>query len=296
MIMRYTFFCLLTLLIGCATAQQPQITLRSVPKKASPHPQAVTHFLRARFAEVAGQRDRAIEELQAAVQYDSTSATLYSTLARNLNAVRRFQDAVEPARRAVHIDPKNVQTRWLYYHALSRGLRDTTTAIDQLNAIVRLAPRDLSAYHQLLQIYNARGQRSKVITVLDSIVAIPGQGTREKLFAAENYHRLRAFDKATQIYRNILEDDPNNDDLLFKLGITHLSRADTLSAEQNFRRIIARQDYGVTKETVPVWVQLVHIYSHKHHLNRLLEEPDTSPGQSVGQCASQNGEGASRSR
>ena len=273
--MRYTFFCLLTLLIGCATAQQPQITLRSVPKKASPHPQAVTHFLRARFAEVAGQRDRAIEELQAAVQYDSTSATLYSTLARNLNAVRRFQDAVEPARRAVHIDPKNVQTRWLYYHALSRGLRDTTTAIDQLNAIVRLAPRDLSAYHQLLQIYNARGQRSKVITVLDSIVAIPGQGTREKLFAAENYHRLRAFDKATQIYRNILEDDPNNDDLLFKLGITHLSRADTLSAEQNFRRIIARQDYGVTKETVPVWVQLVHIYSHKHHLNRLLEEPDT---------------------
>ena len=272
--MRYTFFCLLTLLIGCATAQQPQITLRSVPKKASPHPQAVTHFLRARFAEVAGQRDRAIEELQAAVQYDSTSATLYSTLARNLNAVRRFQDAVEPARRAVHIDPKNVQTRWLYYHALSRGLRDTTTAIDQLNAIVRLAPRDLSAYHQLLQIYNARGQRSKVITVLDSIVAIPGQGTREKLFAAENYHRLRAFDKATQIYRNILEDDPNNDDLLFKLGITHLSRADTLSAEQNFRRIIARQDYGVTKETVPVWVQLVHIYSHKHHLNRLLEEPD----------------------
>ena len=273
--MRYTFFCLLTLLIGCATAQQPQITLRSVPKKASPHPQAVTHFLRARFAEVAGQRDRAIEELQAAVQYDSTSATLYSTLARNLNAVRRFQDAVEPARRAVHIDPKNVQTRWLYYHALSRGLRDTTTAIDQLNAIVRLAPRDLSAYHQLLQIYNARGQRSKVITVLDSIVAIPGQGTREKLFAAENYHRLRAYDKATQIYRNILEDDPNNDDLLFKLGITHLSRADTLSAEQNFRRIIARQDYRVTKETVPVWVQLVHIYSHKHHLNRLLEEPDT---------------------
>ena len=274
MIMRYIFCFLFTLLIGCATAQQPQISLRSVPKKAPPHPQAVTHFLRARFEEAAGKRDRAIEELQTAVQYDSTSATLYSTLARNLNAVRRFQDAVGPARRAIHIDPKNVQTRWLYYHALSRGLRDTTTAIDQLNAIVRLAPRDLSAYHQLLQIYNARGQRSKVITVLDSIVAIPGQGTREKLFAAENYHRLRAFDKATQIYRNILEDDPNNDDLLFKLGITHLSRADTLSAEQNFRRIIARQDYGVTKETVPVWVQLVHIYSHKHHLNRLLEEPD----------------------
>lgn len=271
--MRYTFFCLLTLLIGCATAQQPQISLRSVPKKAPPHPQAVTHFLRARFAEASGQRDQAISELRAAVQYDSTSATLYSALARNLNAVRRFQDAVEPARRAVQIDPENVQNRWLYYHALSQG-RDTTAAVDQLNTIVRLAPRDLSAYNQLLQIYNARGQHSKVITVLDSIVAIPGQGTREKLFAAENYHRLRAFDKAEQIYRDILEEDPNNDDLLFQLGITQLARGDTLSAEQYFRRIIALQDYSVNKQTVPVWVQLVHIYTHTDYLNRLLEEPD----------------------
>ena len=271
--MRYTFFCLLTLLIGCATAQQPQISLRSVPKKAPPHPQAVTHFLRARFAEATGQRDLAISELRAAVQYDSTSATLYSALARNLNAVRRFQDAVKPARRAVQIDPENVQNRWLYYHALSQG-RDTTAAVDQLNTIVRLAPRDMSAYNQLLQIYSARGQHSKVITVLDSIVAIPGQGTREKLFAAENYHRLRAFDKAEQIYRDILEEDPNNDDLLFQLGITQLSRSDTLSAEQYFRQIIALQDYSVNKQTVPVWVQLVHIYTHTDHLNRLLEEPD----------------------
>jgi len=100
-----------------------------------------------------------------------------------------FKNAVEPARRAVQIDPQNVQTRWLYYEALSRGLRDTTRAIDQLNAIVRLAPRDLNAYQHLFQIYGARGQHSKVITLLDSIVAMPGlMGSREKLFAAESYH------------------------------------------------------------------------------------------------------------
>ena len=83
--------------------------------------------------------------------------------------------------------------------------------------------------------------------------------------------------KQRKIYRDILEDDPNNDDLLFQLGITQFSRGDTLSAEQNFRRIIARRDYNVTRETVPVWVQLVHIYTHADYLNRLLEEmpPDT---------------------
>ena len=96
----------------------------------------------------------------------------------------------------------------------------------------------------------------------------------KKRFAADIYNQQRAFDKAAQIYRDILKDDPNDDDLQFKLGITHLSRGDTLSAEQNFRGIIAQQDYSVTRENVPVWVQLVHIYSHDPYLNYLFEEPD----------------------
>ena len=270
--MRYTSILLLALLAGCVTAQQPQITLRAIPKKTAPDPRAVTHFLRARFAETAGQRDHAIDELQVAVQYDSTSATLYGALARNLNAVRRFQAAVEPARRAVRLNPKNVPNRWLYYHALIRGPRDTTAAIDQLNAIARRAPADLTAHHHLLQIYSTRGQRAQAIAALDSIVAIAGHDARAKLFAAENYNRQRAFDKAARIYGEMLESEPDNADISFKLGITHLSRADTLSAEQNFRHLIARQDYTVTEQTVPVWVQLVHIYSRERHLNRLLEE------------------------
>lgn len=273
--MRYPFMLLLALLLaGCVSAQQPQIALRAVPSpKTSPDPHAVTHFLRARFAETTGQRDVAIRELKAAVQYDSTSATLYGALARNLNAVRRFRDALDPARRAVRLDPKNVQNRWLYYRALSRGVRDTAAAIGQLNAIARLAPEDLTAHHHLLQIYSARGQRAQAIAVLDSIVASADRDARTKLFVAENYHRQHAFDKAAHLYAELLTAEPLNADLHFKLGITNLARADTLAAEQSFRHILTGQDYAVTKQTVPVWVQLVHIYSRENHLNRLLAEP-----------------------
>lgn len=273
--MRYPFMLLIALLLaGCVSAQQPQIALRAVPSpKTSPDPHAVTHFLRARFAESTGQRDVAIRELKAAVHYDSTSATLYGALARNLNAVRRFRDALDPARRAVRLDPKNVQNRWLYYRALSRGVRDTAAAIGQLNAIARLAPADLTAHHHLLQIYSARGQRAQAIAVLDSIVASADRDARTKLFIAENYHRQHAFDKAAHLYAELLTAEPLNADLHFKLGITNLARADTLSAEQSFRHILTGQDYAVTKQTVPVWVQLVHIYSRENHLNRLLAEP-----------------------
>ena len=271
--MRYTSIPLLALLLaGCVTAQQPQITLHAIPaSKTPPDPHAVTHFLRARFAEATGHRDVAVQELKAAVQYDSTSATLYGALARNLNAVRRFRDALDPARRAVRLDPKNVQSRWLYYRALIRGPRDTTAAIGQLNAIARLAPEDLTPHHHLLQIYSARGQRAHAIAVLDSI-ALADRDARTTLFVAENYHRQRAFDKAAHLYAELLATDPLNADLHFKLGITNLARADTLSAERSFRHILMRQDYAVTKQTVPVWVQLVHIYSRENHLSRLLAE------------------------
>lgn len=272
--MRYTSIPLLALLLaGCVTAQQPQITLRAIPtSKTSPDPHAVTHFLRARFAETTGHRDVAVQELKAAVQYDSTSATLYGALARNLNAVRRFRDALDPARRAVRLDPKNAQSRWLYYRALIRGTRDTTAAIGQLNAIARLAPEDLTAHHRLLQIYSARGQRAHAIAVLDGIVARADRDARTTLFVAENYHRQRAFDKAARLYGELLAVEPLNADLHFKLGLTNLARADTLSAEQSFRHILTRQDYAVTKQTVPVWVQLIHVYRRENHLDRLLAE------------------------
>lgn len=269
--MRYTFAFLLTLCIGCA-AQQPQIILRPVPKKAPPSPLAVTHFLRARFAETLGERDRAILELKTAVSYDSTSATLYSALVRNLNALQRFNDALDPAKQAVRLAPTDVQNRWLYYHALTRGAQDTTAALAQLNTIVRLQPHSLGAYDQMLQIYSAQGQRTKAITALDSIVAIPGLGTRELLIAAENYRRHQAFGQAETIYRNVVQTEPSNDQAQFELGVTQIFKADTTSAEQTFRKALALKGYQVTNDTAPLWGQLMRVYSREHHFNRLLAE------------------------
>ena len=268
--MRYIAL-LLTLCIGCA-AQQPQIVLRPVPKKVPPPPRAVTHFLRARFAETLKEHDRAIYELKAAVQYDSTSGTLYSALGRNLNALRRFNDALDPARRAVRLAPRDVENRWLYYHALTYGAKDTTAALAQLNTIVRLQPRALRAYHQMLQIYSARGERAKSITVLDSIVAIPGLRTQVLLIEAENYRRHRAFDQAEKIYLNVVQTEPNNGKARLELGVTQFFKADTTSAEQTFRKALALKNYHITKDTAPLWHQLMRIYTHEHHFDRLLAE------------------------
>jgi len=269
--MRYKFALLLALCFGCA-AQQPQIVLRPVPKKNPPSPRAVTHFLRARYAEAYKEHDRAIHELKAAVSYDSTSATLYSALGRNLNARGRFNDALDPTRRAVRLAPKDLQNRWLYYHALARGAKDTIAALAQLHAIVRIQPRSLGAYDQLLQIYSARGQRAKSLATLDSIVAIPGLRTSYLLAAAENYKRHQAPDQAGKIYAKIIQKEPQNDKAPFELGKIQIDQADTLTAEQTFRNALSYQKYRVTKETAPIWGQLMRVYNQEHHFNRLLAE------------------------
>ena len=277
--MRYISILLFIVFTGCATTQQPHITLRPVPKRVPPQPQAVKHFLRAQFAEkFLKQHDQAIYELQNAVRYDSTSATLYSALARNLTQVRRYKDAVKPAQQAVSLDPKDVETRWHYYQALNLGLRDTATAIMQLDAMINLDPKELKAYDELLQIYSGRGQRLKAIATLDRLIAMPDVETRVLLIAAENYNRHRAFQKAEKIYRDALAANPQNGEVRFKLGITQFHRADTLAAEHTFRKAIAINEYKVTKETGRLWGQLtLRIYNHEHHFNRLLAETPSDP-------------------
>ena len=146
----YVRLCCFLLLTGCA-AQQPHIAIRPVEKKAPspPHPLAVNHFLRAKLAASRDMPAHAIEELRAAVHYDTTSATLYGMLAEYLNRAGKFSEALAPAQRAVRIQPGDINHRWELYNALIRGVKDTTAALSQLETLASLDAYPIGAYDQM---------------------------------------------------------------------------------------------------------------------------------------------------
>lgn len=266
------YILLFLIFAGCAT-QQPQISLRPVPKAEPPPPRAVNAFVAAKVAEQRGDRDRAINALRVAIEYDTTSATLYGALARNLTARQRFAEAVEPARKALKIDPQDVQNRWYLYHGLIKGKNDTTQAIQELQHIVKMPHANpLPAYDQLLQIYGARGQDALVVQTLDRIAQLPEIGARERMVAAQNYAKFKALDRAESMYETVIAEEPGNLEAHLRLGDLQFERGDTTAAEKTFRQVLANDNNEITRQNARVWGQLVRIYRWENKLNVLLSE------------------------
>lgn len=271
--------CLL-LLIGvaaaaCASAPPAAPPAREVPPPSAPDPAALSHFIDARFHEARGQRDQAITALRAAIAIDTTSATLYGALARNLAAEGRYSAAVHPARKALDLDGDDLETRWTYYESLLAGVRDTATALSQLEVLARLDPEPLKAFDRMLKIYDARGDNAGVIRTLDRITELPGTDENVRLIAATNYRQRGATAKAERLIRLVLRDNPARSDAWVRLANLQVTRGDTLGGARSLRMALQNRNNRVN--TGHVWRELVKIYGPGHRLNALLSEdpPDT---------------------
>ena len=263
-------------LAGCAASSPPQIVLRPV-HKTPPSPEALSHYIDAKISELQGDRETAVRALRAAIVFDSTSATLYGALADNLNLLQRAAEAVVPAKRAVQLQPASSEHRWRLYQALMHGPKDTTRAVQQLKAIAGLGADPIQAYDQLMQIYSSQERRADVLDMLDRIAALPTLHTRGKLIAAENYKRYDAPDRAEALYREVLAENPHNLQAWSFLGNSVLARGDSLQAARLLRESLAYAGGAHPRHTVPIWTQLIDIYTSQPYLEALLAEapPDT---------------------
>lgn len=255
---------------GCAapgqTVKPPQ------PEPRVTDSRALGHFIDAKRFKISGQIEEAVESLSAAIAIDSTAATLYNSLARNLISLNRIAEADEAARKAVRLEPRSPDHRWLLFDTLVKGQRDTLLATAQLEAITRLDPSDYRAYTHLLQIYTNSRQREDVLRVLDRAAAVPTPNIRFNLLIADGYQRLNLPFRAAGIYRRILHRDPEQLQIWNRLGDLTFAGGDTLEAAVIYRSGLAHFQYRLKKSTVELWKKLIAIYDRDDHLEALISE------------------------
>lgn len=295
-------------LIGACTGsrsalKQPEPT----PAVRPADPEALSHFIDAKLAQMRGDRVAAIRHLRIATKEDSLSATLQRALAENLVALKQFAQAVGPSRAAVRIAPDDLTSRWLLFHALFYGQQDTASAKSQLASIARLggddletlwriggtyfetlqdtasavvpmermtqlAPHDVRAYNRLLRIYAEQGRRTDILRTLDRVASIPNLNRKGLLYVAQNYERYNAPGRAADTYRAILQDNPNEMGLWVRLSNLRQEMADTAAAVQALRTGLAHQDHSLSPSTTPAWKLTVRLYDRPGALDRLLSE------------------------
>ena len=122
-----------------------------------------------------GERDRAIQELGAAVQIDPSDARALASLGGLLRDAGKRDDALAFLDEAVRIDPREPAAhanRGLLLHDLGRD----ADAIADLRAVVEISPADRMARFNLGALLVIAGKPAEAIPQLQAALA-PGTGT-----------------------------------------------------------------------------------------------------------------------
>ena len=173
-------------------------------------------FLRARGAVAEGRFREALELYRKVIEDlpdDAVVRCEYAQLLRDLNVT---DEAIQQAREAVRLDPSLPEGhRLLGSLELAGAGKDPAkldAAIEQLREARRLSPGDMASTVGLARALLARGRPAEAAAVLDQVPETRSQPSLLRL-AAEAQAKSGRFKEAEEIYRGLLEDDPEDRDV-----------------------------------------------------------------------------------
>jgi len=84
--------------------------------------------------------------------------------------------------------------------------------------------------------------REKARASFKSLIAADPKDTRSQFYLAEALSDLEQYDEAEKIYRKLLEQTPNDPDLLASFGLSQIAQHKLDEAERTFKSLIAAKD------------------------------------------------------
>ena len=236
-----TALLLTALLIVLPTVQSP-----TDPGSHSEQARAYYHFGLAQFLRLEGEHERAIEELNRALEYDPESSSLHFSLAQSLADTGLLDESINECKKAIKLDSLNPDPHFLlgliYRSRLPRESEGLEPAIEELARAVELEPRHVEALSALAQLYfvaqrwedaartyqdlrtlrpdihsvdlfQARAlanldRTEEAINVLQGSSEDPALQLRRLELLAELYGRAARFDDAIHTYEQVVELTP----------------------------------------------------------------------------------------
>lgn len=222
----------------------PLFPLLSQEERPQYNSEALSHFLDGDLAMMEGDYKVAAAAFQRVLLYDSTSATVYLSLAEAFMGDGRFNEARQAGEKALRLESQDPRIhKFLAKNALAR--KDLDRAIVHLNEWVRLDPDNL-----------------------------------EPLFAqADIFEKRDNFAKAIDIYIAIYDRNPVQEHVLGRAGELGRAIKDYERAYQAFSRWYKRRsdDPRVARVYAEVCIRTERYQEAARAFEGLLEAGDTSP-------------------
>lgn len=222
---------------GCASHVKPPSIVTQKPSRPATNSQALDHFIHGVVLDQQGEITRAIGEYRRALQFDSTAASIYLSLAEDYFALKLYDDAVLQLQDALAIDPANLQAmEFLSDLLVETGQVDS--AIVMAKKLISLAPEETRYRSNLATLYIRQDSLPAAIAQYEAILKqTPEDGDALSQISAI-YISMKDFQKALETSRKLYDLDSTDDRVAFTVASLYAELKKSAEADYYFSRAI----------------------------------------------------------
>jgi tetratricopeptide (TPR) repeat protein len=211
-LMRTTFYIWLFIPFawGCAgflRNELPEPKEKSDAKKYKV--EAVKSYIDGLINEMAGDLDAAVRNYQLAVLMDSSSNTMYASLADNYIVTGQLDKSLMIVQRILSREPDHIAALELLSE-IQIQKHEFEKAVTTLERITKIDPADVEIHYRLITIYEIQGKWNEAAGHYAILLNVLGPNTLLSLKLSDLYMKNKAYGKAAEVLSLARSGDPNN--------------------------------------------------------------------------------------
>jgi len=195
---------------------------------------------RANFFLVAGDRNKALSDVNNALQLDTLNADIWVTLADVYFQSERFVDSREILLKAINLDPKNTSAL-LKLARLYFIYREYKTAMGYLNTALEIDPYLEDAYFLKGMAYAEGGDTTRALYNYQKAVDADAE-FYDAWVELGNIKAAQGDGLAEQYYNNALNLDTNNTHALYILSYYYQESGQLEKAIQSYEKLLEKEE------------------------------------------------------
>ncbi|HID40419.1 MAG TPA: tetratricopeptide repeat protein [Calditrichaeota bacterium] len=258
----FIIFLIAFLAVGCASTQKV-VKKEPSPKKVSV--KARDHFLKGLFYQEQEEFEKALVEFYQALSFDSTSATIYNSIAENHIKLGHFESAHLLLEKALKLDPDNTQSLSLLADSYFR-LRDDDQAIATYKKLLKIDPYNEEARRILIFLLEKNHRNEELAEQYEQLIGMYGERRQYYEKLVEIYLQQQEYDKGSRALDKLIELDPGNVRALYLKGVInqHMNQPDSALVSFN-------QALQANPEFVMAAEQMSMIYRNRRQWDKIIE-------------------------
>jgi tetratricopeptide (TPR) repeat protein len=228
----WTFCFLIILLAGCAGSRK--LVSPKSDQSREPDPRSLDLFIDGVVFDLDQNFGGALLSYNEALLYDWKSPTIYKNIGRDYLWLGKEESAFIMLKRAILIDPKDVETRGLIAR-LQAGQGNWAAAEKEYRTVLSIDSTSLDACYQLALLYLRRNETQKAIVMYRRILRNTDKFDPQ-IYAglAELYLNQKQYAEAESVFRKLLDIDSTEALGYYGLGTVKEAAKDTAGAEGNY--------------------------------------------------------------